>query len=93
MQVVMKPMAKGNAPRTTFLVKDLPYVPKTVFRILAKTLSSIKDHNSDTEEVVGVMKNLLFHIIHGTPINIHDFFLRTLFTVAQSPFDLKPYAP
>jgi hypothetical protein len=39
------------------------------------------------------MKNLLFHIIHGTPVNIHDFFLRTLVTVAQSPFDLKPYAP
>jgi hypothetical protein len=39
------------------------------------------------------MKNLLFNIIHGIPINVHDFFMRTLATVAQSPFDLKPYAP
>ena len=86
-------MAKGHAPRTTFLVKDFLYVPKTVYRILAKTLSQIKGHNSSTEEVVGVMKNLLFHIIHVTPINIHDFVLRTLVTVDTSPFDLKSYAP
>ena len=71
----MKPMAEGEAPRTTFPVKDLLYVPRTVFRILSKTISSIKGHTSNTEEVVGIMKNLLFHIIHGTPINIHDFFL------------------
>jgi hypothetical protein len=89
----MKNRAEGEAPRTTFLVKDLLYVPRTVYRIMAKTLSPIKGHNSDTEEVVGVMKNLLFNIIHGIPINIHDFFIRTLATVAQSLFDFKPYAP
>ena len=93
MQVLMNPLAEGEAPRTTFLVKDLLYVPHTVYRIMSKTLSPIKGHNSDTEEVVGVMKNLLYNIIHGIPINIHDFFMRTLATVAQSPFDLKPYAP
>ena len=93
MQVLMKPMADDNAPRTTFLVKDLLYVSKTIYHILAKTLSPIKGHNSNTEEVVGVMKNMLFHIIHGTPINIHDFFLRTLITVAQTPFEFKLYAP
>ena len=71
MQVLMKPIAEGEAPRTTFLVKDLLYVPRNVYRILFKTLSPIKGHNSNTEEVVGIMKNLLFHIIHGTPINIH----------------------
>ena len=93
MNVLMTPLAEGEAPRTTFLVKDLLFVPRTVYRILAKTLSPIKGHNSETEEVVGVMKNLLFNIIHGIPINIHDFFMRTLATVAQSPFGLKPYAP
>ena len=39
------------------------------------------------------MRNLLFDTIHGTPINIHDFFMWTLVAVAWSLFDLKPYAP
>ena len=93
MQVQMTPLADEEAPRTTFLVKDWLYVPRTVYRILSKTLSPIKGHNSDTKEVVGVMKNLIYNIIHGIPINIQDFFMRTLATIAQSPFDLKPYAP
>ena len=49
------PMADNNAPRTTFLVKDLQYVPKNVYCILAKTLSLIKGYNLDNEAVVGVM--------------------------------------
>ena len=61
--------------------------------ILTKTLSPIKGHNSKEEEVVGIMKNLLFNIIHAIPINYHDFFIRTLANVALSPFELKPYAP
>jgi hypothetical protein len=60
---------------------------------LTKTLSPIKGHNSDDEEIVGIMKNLLFNIIHGIPINYHDFFMRTLANAALSPFELKPYAP
>jgi len=39
------------------------------------------------------MKNLLFNIIHGIPINYHDFFMRTFANAALSPFELKPYAP
>ena len=39
------------------------------------------------------MKNLLFNIMHGIPMNYHDFFLRTLANVAMSPFELKPYTP
>ena len=69
MQVLMKPLKAGQAPGTTFLVKELLYVPRTVYRILTKTLSPIKGHNSDEEEVVGIMKNLFFNIIHGIPIN------------------------
>ena len=40
-----------------------------------------------------MMKNMLFNIMHGIPINYHDFFMRTLANVALSPFELKPYAP
>ena len=93
MQVLMKPLKPGQAPRTKFLVKELLYVPRTVYRILTKTLSPIKGHDSNEEEVIGIMKNLLFNIIHGVPVNFHDFFMRTLANVAMSPFELKPYAP
>ena len=93
MQVLMKPLKPVHAPRTTFLVKELLYLPRTIYRILTKTLSPIKDHNSDDEEVVGIMKNLLFNIMHGIPIYYHDFLMRTLANVALSPFELKPYAP
>jgi hypothetical protein len=89
----MKPLRPGQAPRTTFLVKDWLYVPRTIYCILTKTLSLIKGHNSEEEEVIGIMKNLLFNIIHGIPINYHNFFMRTLANVALSPFELKPCAP
>src|SRR4051812_28422035 len=93
MQVLMKPLKPGQAPRTTFLVKELLYAPRTVYRILTKTMSPIKGHDSTDEEVVGIMKNMLFNICHGVPINFHDFFIRTLANIAMSPFELKPYAP
>ena len=76
MQVLMKPLKADQAPRITFLMKELIYVPRIVYRILVKTLSPIEGHNSD-EEVVGIMKNLLLNIMHGIPINYHDFFMRT----------------
>jgi len=93
MQVLMKPLKTGQAPRTNFLVKNLLYVSRTVYCILGKTLSPIKGHNSEEEEVVGIMKNLLFNIVHGIPINYDDFFMRTPANAALSPFELKPYAP
>ena len=86
----MKPLKPGQAPRIKFLVKELLYVPRTVYRILTKTLSPIKGHDSNEEEVIGIMKNLLFNTIHGVPINFHDFFMRTLANIAMSPFELKP---
>ena len=64
-------------------------MPQTVYRILTKTMSPIKGHDSNDEEVVGIMKNLLLNIIHGIPINFHDFFMRTLANIAMSPFELK----
>ena len=89
MQVLMKPLKPGQASRTKFLVKELQYVPRTVYRILTKTLSPIKGHDSNEEEVVGIMKNLHFNIMHGLPVNYHDFFMRTLANVAMSPFELN----
>ena len=78
MQVLMKPLKPGQAPRTKFLVKELLYVPRTVYRILTKTLSPIKAHDSNKEEAIGIMNNLLFNIMHSIPVNYHDFFMRTL---------------
>ena len=49
MQVLMKPLTPGQAPRTKFLMKELLYVPRTVYRILTKTLSPIKGHDSNEE--------------------------------------------
>ncbi|KAI4987686.1 hypothetical protein ZWY2020_028444 [Hordeum vulgare] len=92
MEVLMKPLATGQPPRTTFLVHELKYEPRTVYRILCSVLAPIKGHD-DEEDVVGIMKNILLNIIHGIPINIPDFFLRTLAENAMSPFDLKIYAP
>ena len=58
-----------------------------------ETLSPIKGHDSSDEEIVGIMKNLVFNIVHGIHVNYHDFFVRTLANVELSPFELKPYAP
>ena len=93
MKVLMKSLKPGQAPRTKFLVKELLYVPRSVYRILTRTMSPIKGHDSSDEEIVGIMKNLVFNIVHGIPVNYHDFFMRTLANVALSPFELKPYAP
>ena len=78
MQVLMKPLKPGQAPRTKFLVKELLYVPRTVYCILTRTISPIKGHDSSDEEILGIMKNLVFNIVHGIPVNYHDFFMRTM---------------
>ncbi|KAI5005669.1 hypothetical protein ZWY2020_032912 [Hordeum vulgare] len=92
MEVLIKPLAEGQSSRKTFLVHELKYTPRSVYRILCSVLASIKGHD-DEEDVVGIMKNILFNIIHGISINIHDFFLRTLADNAMCPFDHKIYAP
>jgi len=85
MEVLMKPLAAGKPSRTTFLVHELKYTPRSVYRILCSVLAPIKGHDDD-EDVVGLMKNILFNIIHGIPMNIHDFFLRTLADNAMCPW-------
>ena len=89
----MKPLKPGQAPRTKFLVKELLYVPRTVYRILTRTMSPIKGHDSSNEEIVGIMKNLVFNIDHGIPDDYHDFFKRTLANAALALFELKTCAP
>ena len=42
-------------------MKELLYVPRTIYRILTKTISPIKGHDSSDEEIVGMMKNMLFN--------------------------------
>ena len=86
MEVLMKPLVKDQPPRTTFLVQDLKYEPRTVYMILCSVITPIKGHDNE-EDVVGITKNILFNIIHGIPINLHDFFLRTLADNAMSPID------
>ncbi|KAI4995697.1 hypothetical protein ZWY2020_037745 [Hordeum vulgare] len=83
---------QGSTTKNDFSVQDLKYEPRTVYRILCSVIAPIKGHD-DEEDVVGIMKNILFNIIHGIPINLLNFFLRTLADNATSPFDLKIYAP
>ena len=65
----MKPLNPGQAPQTKFLVKELLYVLRTVYCILTRTMSPIKGHDSSDEEIVGTVKNLVFNIVHGIPVN------------------------
>ena len=62
MEVLMKPLAKDQPPRTRFLVQDLKYEPRMVYRILTNVIAPIKGHDNE-EDVVGIMKNILFNII------------------------------
>src|SRR4051812_19816076 len=93
MNMLMKPQAPEAPPRTTFLVSELQYLPSTLYRILAKSLCPIKGYESTDEEVVGIMKNILYSLCMSAPINVSDFFFRTLVDAAQNPHILKPYDP
>lgn len=73
MPVLMKPLAEGEAPPTTFLMKNLLYVPQTLYHIWTKPLCTIKGYNLETEEVVGIMKNMVFHVCQSIPFDSHDF--------------------
>src|SRR4051812_32409440 len=93
MNMLMKPQAPEAPVRTQFLVSELLYLPSTLYRILAKSLCPIKGYESSAEEVVGIMKNILYSLCMSAPINVSDFFFRTLVDAAQNPHILKPYAP
>src|ERR1044072_8063279 len=93
MNMLMNPQAPEAPPRTQFPVSELLYLPGTLYRILAKSFCPIKGYESSAEEVIGVMKNILHSLCMSGPINIPDFFFRTLVDAAQNPHVLKPYAP
>src|ERR1041384_3752916 len=76
-----------------FLVSELQYLPSTMYRILAKSFCPIKGYESTAEEVVGIMNNIMYILFMSAPINVSDFFFRTLVDAAQNPHILKPYAP
>src|SRR4051812_25121095 len=59
----------------------------------AKYFCPIKGYESSAEEVVGIMKNSLYNLCMSGPINVPDFFFRTLVDAAQNPHILKPYTP
>ncbi|KAI4975430.1 hypothetical protein ZWY2020_049037 [Hordeum vulgare] len=77
MEVLMKSLAKGQPPRTRFLVRDLKYESRIVYKILSYSVAPIKGHDNE-EDVIGIMKYILFNVIHGIPMNLDNFFLRTL---------------
>src|SRR3954469_16795786 len=93
MNMLMKPQAPEAPVCTQFLVSELLYFPSTMYRILAKSFCPIRGYESTAEEVVGVMKNILHSLCMSGPINIPDFFFRTMMDAAHNPHILKPYAP
>src|SRR4051812_33573234 len=80
MNMLMKPQAP-----------DAP--PRTLYKILAKSFCPIKGYESTAEEVVGIMKNILYSLCMSRPINVPDFFFQTLVDAAQNPHILNPYVP
>src|ERR1044071_5664012 len=93
MNMLMKPQAPEAPARTKFPVSELLYLPSTLYRILAKTFCPIKCYESTAEEVIGIMKNILHNLCMSGPINVPDFFFRTVVDAAQNPHVLKPYTP
>ena len=93
MNMLMKPQAPKDPARAKFLVSELQYLPNTLYWILAKSFCPIEGYESTAEEVIGIMKNILYSLCMSAPINVPDFFFRTLVDAAQSPHILKPYAP
>ena len=89
----------NEAPEARLSPKN--QIPRERIAICAQNSLSHSDEDNESyqrprssdEEIVGIMKNMLFNILHGIPVNYHDFFMRTLANVALSPFEMKPYAP
>ena len=65
---LMKPLPQDVAYLKEFFVKDLEYLPRTVYHILRRTLWPIKGHSSEAK-FEGAMKTLVFYIINGIRFN------------------------
>ena len=74
---MMKPLPIDAEYPKEFYVKDLEYLPCTIYHILRHTLWPIKGH-SPPAKLEGTMKTLVFYIINGIRFNTQDFFIRQL---------------
>lgn len=88
----MKPLHVDAPLPIEFFMKDLEYLPRTIYHILCNTLCPVKGFKS-TSKLVRVMKNVVYNITYGIRFNMHHFFLRVLATIAIAPYDQKAYAP
>ena len=89
---MMKPLPIDAEYPQEFYVKDLEYLPCTIFHILRHTLWPIKGH-SPSAKLEGTMKTLVFYILNGIRFNTQDFFIRQLAASGIDLFGLKFYAP
>ena len=89
---MMKPLPQDAEYPKELFVKDLEYLPRTVYHILRRTLWTIKGHSSEAK-LEGTMKTLVFYIVNGMRFNSQDFFIRQLAASWISLFGLKFYAP
>ncbi|XP_020146713.1 protein NRT1/ PTR FAMILY 8.3-like [Aegilops tauschii subsp. strangulata] len=89
---MMKPLPQdANYPKE-FSVKDLEYLPRTIYHILRLTLWPVKGYSAEAK-LEGAMKTLVFYILHGIRFNSQDFFIRQLAASGIDLFGLKIYAP
>ena len=74
---MMKPLPQDAEYPKEFFVKDLAYLPCTVYHILRRTLWPIKGNSSEAK-LEGAMKTLVFYIVNGIRFNTQNFFIRQL---------------
>ena len=89
---MMKPLPQDAEYPKEFFVKDLEYLPLTVYHILRRTLWPIKGNSSEAK-LEGAMKTLVVYTINGIRFNTQDFFIRQLAASGIDLFGLKFYAP
>ena len=89
---MIKPLPQDAEYPKEFFVKDLEYLPCTLYHILRRTLWLIKGHSSEAK-LEGAMKTLVFYIVNGIRFNSQDFFIRQLAASGIYLFGLKLYAP
>ena len=65
---MMKPLPQDAEYPKEFFVEDLEYLPRTIYRIIRRTLWLIKGHSS-LAKLEGAMKTLVFYILNGINFN------------------------
>ena len=72
---MMKPLPIDAKYPKEFYVKDLEYLPRTIYHVLRRTLWPIKGHSPDAK-LEGTMKTLVFYIINGIRFTTQDLFIQ-----------------